>query len=57
MFGRLMPADGKFFDYFNQHAEFCVKGAKELVALMTNFDDLDIRVHAIESIEKEQLIA
>ena len=53
MFGRLMPTDGKFFDYFNQHAAFCVKGAKELVALMTNFDDLDIRVHAIELIEKE----
>ncbi len=53
MFGSLMPHDGKFFDYFNQHAALCVKGAKELVALMTNFDDLDIRVHAIETIEKE----
>jgi predicted phosphate transport protein (TIGR00153 family) len=48
-----MPTEGKFFDYFNQHAALCVKGAKELVALMTNFDDLDIRVHAIEMIEKE----
>ncbi|MEN9866290.1 MAG: hypothetical protein RL748_1880 [Pseudomonadota bacterium] len=53
MFGSLMPNEGKFFDYFNQHAALCVKGAKELVALMTNFDDLDIRVHAIETIEKE----
>ncbi len=53
MFGRLMPTEGKFFDLFNQHAELCVKGAKEMVALMTNFDDLEIRVHAIESIEKE----
>lgn len=53
MFGRLMPTEGKFFDLFNQHAELCVKGAKEMLALMTNFDDLDIRVHAIESIEKE----
>jgi predicted phosphate transport protein (TIGR00153 family) len=48
-----MPNEGKFFDYFNQHAALCVKGAKELLALMTNFDDLDIRVHAIEAIEKE----
>ncbi|GGI53179.1 DUF47 domain-containing protein [Oxalicibacterium solurbis] len=53
MFGRLLPKDGKFFDLFNEHAEYCVKGAKEMVALMTNFDDLEIRVHAIESIEKQ----
>ncbi|MBR7800294.1 DUF47 domain-containing protein [Undibacterium fentianense] len=53
MFGRLMPTEGKFFDIFNQHAELCVKGSKEMVALMTNFDDLEIRVHAIEGIEKQ----
>jgi predicted phosphate transport protein (TIGR00153 family) len=53
MFGRLMPAEGKFFDYFIQHGELCVKGGKEMVALMTNFDDLEYRVHAIETIEKQ----
>lgn len=53
MFGRLMPTEGKFFDLFNQHADLCVKGAKEMLALMTNFDDLENRVHAIESIEKQ----
>lgn len=53
MFGRLMPTEGKFFDLFNQHAELCVKGSREMVALMTNFVDLEIRVHAIEAIEKE----
>lgn len=53
MFGRLMPTEGKFFDLFNQHADLCVKGAKEMVELMTNFDDLEIRVHAIEGIEKQ----
>ncbi|MGC8200870.1 DUF47 domain-containing protein, partial [Salmonella enterica] len=53
MFGRLMPTEGKFFDLFNQHAELAVKCAKEMVALMTNFDDLEIRVHAIEAVEKE----
>jgi predicted phosphate transport protein (TIGR00153 family) len=53
MFGRLMPSEGKFFDFFNQHAELCVKGAREMVELMTNFDDLDKRVHAIETIEKQ----
>src|ERR1041385_4172912 len=53
MFGRLMPSEGKFFDLFNQHADLCVKGAKEMVALMTNFDDLEHRMHAIEAIEKQ----
>lgn len=48
-----MPTEGKFFDLFNQHADLCVKGSKEMVGLMTNFDDLEIRVHAIEGIEKQ----
>ena len=53
MFGRLMPTEGKFFELFSQHADLCVKGAKEMVSLMTNFDDLENRVNAIEGIEKE----
>jgi len=53
MFGRLMPVDGKFFDLFNQHAELGVKSARELVGMMTHFDNLDRRLHAIESIEKQ----
>jgi predicted phosphate transport protein (TIGR00153 family) len=48
-----MPTEGKFFELFNQHADLCVKGAKEMVALMTNFDDLEHRMHAIEAIEKQ----
>ena len=48
-----MPADGKFFDLFNQHAELCVKGARELVDLMTHFDNLERRLHAIEAVEKQ----
>ena len=53
MFGSLMPTDGKFFELFNQHAELCVNGAKELVGMMTHFDNLERRLHAIESIEKQ----
>jgi len=53
MFGRLMPAEGKFFELFIQHADLCVKGGKEMVSLMTTFDDLENRVHAIESLEKQ----
>jgi predicted phosphate transport protein (TIGR00153 family) len=53
MFGRFMPKEGKFFELFNEHAELGVKCAKEMVALMTNFDDLELRVHAIENLEKQ----
>ena len=53
MFGRFMPNEGRFFDFFNQHAELGVKCAKEMLALMTNFDDLELRVHAIETLEKQ----
>ena len=53
MFGRFMPTEGKFFDLFSQHAGLCVKGGQEIVALMSNFDDLDMRVHSIETIEKQ----
>ena len=53
MFGRLMPKEGKFFELFNEHADLGVKCAREMVALMTNFDDLELRVHAIETIEKQ----
>jgi predicted phosphate transport protein (TIGR00153 family) len=48
-----MPQEGKFFDLFNQHAALCVKGAHEMVGLMSNFDDLENRTHAVESIEKQ----
>lgn len=53
MFGRFMPTEGKFFDLFNQHAALCVKGAQEMVDLMTHFDNLENRTHVVESIEKD----
>lgn len=48
-----MPNEGKFFELFIQHADLCVKGATEMVALLTNFDDLESRMHAIEVLEKQ----
>ncbi|MEO7031085.1 MAG: DUF47 domain-containing protein [Herbaspirillum sp.] len=53
MFGRFMPTEGKFFELFSQHADLCVKGGEEIVALMSDFDNLDMRVHSIETIEKQ----
>ncbi|MDR1311779.1 MAG: DUF47 domain-containing protein [Burkholderiaceae bacterium] len=53
MFGKLMPGEGRFFDLFNQHAELCVRGAKEVMNLMTHFDNLERRLHDIEAIEQQ----
>jgi predicted phosphate transport protein (TIGR00153 family) len=47
-----MPREDKFFDLFVQHGDLCIKGAREMLALMTDFNDLEQRVHAIEGIEK-----
>ena len=52
MFGRLLPREGRFFDFFNEHAEQVVKGSLELAALMNHGDDIERRVHNIESMEK-----
>jgi uncharacterized protein Yka (UPF0111/DUF47 family) len=51
MFGRLMPREGRFFDYFAQHAEQLVRGAVELKALMGDITELPQRRHSIEQIE------
>jgi predicted phosphate transport protein (TIGR00153 family) len=51
MFSRLMPREGRFFDYFNEHAEQIVLGAHELRALMGNVGELAERKRSIEKIE------
>jgi predicted phosphate transport protein (TIGR00153 family) len=51
MFGRLMPREGRFFDYFREHAEQIVLGAEQLVALMRAVGELDERKRNIENIE------
>ncbi len=51
MFGRLMPREGRFFTYFNEHAAQIVLGARELRALMDNVAQLPERKRSIEQIE------
>ena len=51
MFGRLMPREGKFFEYFSEHADQLVLGARELKALMANVSELPERKRSIEKIE------
>lgn len=51
MFGFLMPREGKFFEHFNQHAEFIVEGAARLASLINGFDDVAARRGHIEAID------
>ena len=51
MFGRLMPREGRFFDYFTEHGEQLVLGARELRALMDNMGETETRAHNIKAIE------
>jgi len=44
-----MPREGRFFEYFNEHAEQLVLGAAELKALMSDISELQIRARNIES--------
>jgi uncharacterized protein len=53
MFGRLMPREGRFFQYFNEHAEQLVLGATELKALMGNVAEITRRKQRIEQIEHQ----
>ena len=53
MFGRFMPQEGRFYEYFNEHADTIVEGSRELAALMASFDNLERRAYSIETIEKK----
>ena len=48
----LLPREGKFFDFFNQHAELSAKAALELQALLADLTQLERHSRAIEKNEK-----
>lgn len=52
MFSRLMPKETRFFELFTQHAEQSVLAARELVAMMADYDnEKEARSAAIHGIE------
>ena len=53
MFGRFMPQEGRFYEFFNEHADTIVEGSRELAELMAKFDHLERRAYSIETIEKK----
>ncbi len=51
MFGRLLPKEGRFFDLFNAHAAQIVRAARELKALMENYDAREEHARVIDEAE------
>lgn len=49
----LMPREGRFFDFFNQHADLAAAAAVELQALLGDLGQLERRARAIERNEKQ----
>lgn len=53
MFSRLMPREGRFFEYFAELSDCVVEASHELSALMSTFENLEHRARNIETIEKK----
>jgi predicted phosphate transport protein (TIGR00153 family) len=49
----LLPREGKFFDFFNEHADLSAQAALELQALLSDLSQLERRSRAIEKCEKK----
>lgn len=49
----LLPKQTNFFDYFEQHAEKCVEGARLLLALTRNYRDVEAQAKAIKEVERQ----
>jgi hypothetical protein len=53
MFGRLLPRETSFFDFFEEHARLTVSGAAEFVSMLSNANNIEARARRIKEIEHE----
>ena len=53
MFGRFLPRETSFFDFFEQHAALTVEGAKEFLSMVTTGANIDAKAKRIADIEHE----
>jgi uncharacterized protein len=53
MFGRLMPKEGRFFEFFNEHASLIQQGAVELNAFLSDMGNREAHAQNVNSIEKK----
>jgi uncharacterized protein len=53
MFGKLMPKEGRFFDFFNEHADLMVKCAQELDAFLRDMGNREAHAQNVNDLEKK----
>lgn len=53
MFGRLLPKETSFFDFFEEHARLTVNGSAEFVSLVSSANNVEARAKRIKEIEHE----
>ncbi len=53
MFGRFLPRETSFFDFFEQHAVLTVEGTKEFLSLVTTGANISAKCRRISDIEHE----
>jgi hypothetical protein len=53
MFGRFLPKETSFFDFFEQHAALTIEGTKEFLSLVTTGANIGAKCRRISDIEHE----
>ncbi len=53
MFGRLLPRETSFYDYFEEHASLTVTGTAELVSMVSGPVNIEAKAKRIKEIEHE----
>jgi uncharacterized protein len=53
MFGRFLPKERSFFDFFEQHAALTVQGTLELISLVSDGSKIEAKARRIADIEHE----
>ena len=53
MFGRLLPKETSFYDFFEEHARLTVQGTAEFVSLVSSAANIDAKAKRIKEIEHE----
>jgi uncharacterized protein len=53
MFGRFLPRETSFFDFFEQHATLTIEGVKEFLSLVTTGANIEPKCRRISDIEHE----
>jgi predicted phosphate transport protein (TIGR00153 family) len=53
MFGRFLPRETSFFDFFEQHAALTIEGTKEFLSLVTTGANIAAKCRRVSDIEHE----